>query len=251
MVLSGNTKMNVEEQFRNGLTKFGNPIMICQTGSKAYGLDTPTSDEDYKAVFIPYNEYLIGLKTVEQVKIQEDCWVAHSLAHYVEKMTGQNPTLLELLFIENPLFQNDTWKLLLPELRKLVYRGAFKPYSAYVFSQLHKARFRHPTMKRYALIEEHGYDTKFMSHVARLAVQCTYLMREHYIPVRVPEPHRSEIMKIKTGIMDRNETLVYCEELDKQMKEAYDNSTLPTSIDINRFEKETYIPLMKRIISVS
>ncbi len=241
---------NVVREFNEGLTKFGSPILICQTGSKAYGLDTPLSDDDYKGIFIPNLEYLIGLKTVDQVRINEDCWVAHSIEHYVHKMIGQNPTLLEILFIEDSLLETDTWKnILKPAFRQLVYRGAFKPYSAYVLSQLNKARFRHPSMKRYELIQEHGYDTKYMSHVARLAVQCMYLMREHYIPVRVPEPYRSDVMKIKLGQMNKAEALVYCEEMDRKMKEAYDNSTLPTSIDINQFERETYIPLIKRIIN--
>jgi hypothetical protein len=228
---------------------FGYPIIIAQTGSRAYGLETETSDWDYRGVFIPKNEYIIGLKTVEQIKVLEDCWVCHSLEHYVEKMIGQNPTLLELLFVDSYMYTHPIWNELLPELRKLVYAHAFKPYSAYVLSQLNKARFRHPTMKRYELIQEHGYDTKFMSHVARLAVQCTFLMRDGYIPVKVPEPFRSEIMQIKLGLMDKHEALLYCEDLDKKMHEAYTQTKLPKSIDINKFEREVYMPLMKRIIN--
>lgn len=242
-------KPEIEQEFREKLKNFGRPIVILQTGSKAYGLDTPNSDDDMRGVFIPHNKYLIGLQNVEQVKIHGDCSVMHSLSHYVHKMVGQNPTLLELLYIEKPIYTTDIWETLKPELRKLVYRGAFKPYSAYVFSQLQKMRFRQPTEKRLELVQAHGFDTKYASHIARLAVQCTYLMREHYIPVIVPEPYRAEILKIKTGGMNKHDTLMYCEELDKQMKEAYDNSTLPTSINIDKFEREVYIPLMKRLIT--
>lgn len=243
--------MNVVEEFADRLNEFGYPILICQTGSKAYGLDTPTSDDDMRGIFIPNNEYLIGLKTVDQVKIHGDCSVMHSLSHYVHKMIGQNPTLLELLYIEEPIYSNNIWHELKPELKKLVYKQAFKPYSAYIMSQLQKMRFRQPTEKRLELVQNFGYDVKYASHTARLAIQCIYLMKEHYIPVLVPEPYKSEIMKIKTGQMNKHEALVYCEELDIKMKEAYDNSTLPTSIDINRFERDVYIPLMKRVINES
>lgn len=242
-------KANIEQEFRDKLVNFGYPIMICQTGSRAYGLETTASDYDYKGVFIPKNEYLIGLKTVNQVKVNDDCWVCHSLAHYVDKMIGQNPTLLEVLFIEERIYTSPIWEAILPELRKLVYKEAFKPYSAYIFSQLQKVRFRQPSAKRLELIQEYGYDTKYMSHVARLAIQCTYLMREHYIPVRVPESHRSDVMNIKLGKWDKHTALTYCEGLDRELKEAYNVSTLPTSIDINKFEREVYIPLIKRLIN--
>lgn len=244
--------MDVKDRFKESLINFGSPIMICQTGSKAYGLDTPLSDDDYKAIFIPHTKHLIGLEKVEQVKIQGDCWVAHSVGHYVKRMIGQAPSLLELLFTEGVDFETYSWRdILKPALKKLVYKDAFIPYSEYVKSQLYKARNSKVTEKRQDLILEHGYDTKFMSHVARLAVQCMYLMREHYIPVRVPEPYRNEVLKIKTGKMNKHEALVYCEELQKIMNDAHANSTLQTSIDVDSFEKDVYIPLLKQSINES
>lgn len=239
--------MNVVEQFKEKLLPFGVPLVIHQVGSHAYGLNTETSDEDFRGIFLPLPEYVIGLKTVEQVKILGDDWVSHNIQQFVHILIKQNPTFMELLFIENPIYKLPMWDDILPHLKTLIHRGAFKPYSAYVRSQLAKSD-REFIGKRRERAEALDYCPKFMAHTARLAVQGTYLMREGYIPVKVPEPFRTDIMKIRRGTLPRTEVLSYCDELDKKMHEAYKNSTLPESIDINKFEKEFYIPLMKKFV---
>ena len=50
-------------------------ILECISGSKAYGLDTPTSDTDIKGVFIlPKAEYY-GLNYIPQVNNETRCCV--------------------------------------------------------------------------------------------------------------------------------------------------------------------------------
>jgi hypothetical protein len=152
--------------------------------------------------------------------------------------------MLEFLFIE-PILKFAHWDTLRKELKKLITKGAFIPYSAYVRSQLNKAKHREPIGKRAELIAEMGYDTKFMSHTARLAVQCVCLMETGEIPVRVPEPFRSEILKIKLGQVTKDEATIYCEDLDVKMHQAYQKTHLPESVNINKFEKDVFIPLMR------
>lgn len=236
----------VIKEFFEKTRPFGIPIAICQTGSHAYGLNTATSDEDYKGVFIPNPKYLFGVDKVEQLKVKGDDWVCHEIRQFVSIIRKQNPTMMEFLFME-PIYTSEQWEALREPLRGLITREAFKPYSAYVLSQLTKAKFRQPIAKRSELIEKFGYDTKFMSHVARLAVQCIYLMTTAAIPVRVPEPHRTHVLKIKNGELTKEEAIAYCEELDKQMHDAYVCSVLPKTVDFQAFEYEVFIPIMKEI----
>lgn len=240
--------MNVIETFHQSLEPFGVPIVIYRVGSHAYGLNTPDSDEDFRGIFIGDAEYQLGLQKVEQVRIKEDDWVCHEIKQFIHILIKQNPTIMELLFIESPVYTTLFWDNLKPLLKGLISKESFKPYSAYVLSQLTKAKFRNPSEKRLELIQQFGFDTKYMSHVARLAIQCIYLMRDGHIPVKVPEQFRNDVMNIKMGKVTKEEALAYCEDLDKKMYEAYKVSTLPEKADIKNFENNIYIPLMKQIV---
>ena len=240
-------KLEICGQFERGVENFGCPIMIAQVGSHAYGLNTPSSDEDYRGVFFPLEKYVYGLQTVEQVKVKGDDWVCHDIRQYVKLLLKQNPTIMELLFIppaELVLCVKD-WLDFLPHLKKLVTKKAFLPYSAYVRAQLQKAINRQPVGKRSRVVEELGYDTKFMSHCARLAVQCIALMQTGEIPVRVPLEYRGNIMAIKENKVEKSEAIAYIEGLDSKMHEAYKQSVLPEIADVETFESQVFMPYMK------
>lgn len=226
---------------------FGRPIMITQTGSRAYGLETETSDFDFRGCLIPNMDYLLGLKTVEQVKIEGDCHVCHDIRQFIKIALRQNPTILEMLFME-PIYKTALWDRICTELRKTITKKAFLPYNAYVMSQMRKGKSRQPIGKRKEGVDALGMDAKFVSHVARLAVQCKSLMETGIIPIVVPEPHRTQIRAIKEGVMPKEEAFMYCEKLNVEMYEAYKASKLPESFDINAFERDFYIPLMKDLV---
>lgn len=230
--------------FMDKCKPFGEPIVICEVGSRAYGLSTPESDFDYRAVFLPNIEYLIGLKKVEQIQIKEEDWVATELRRFCSIIIKQNPTMLEMLYIDAPIYETDIWRELKTELKKLVTKKAFIPYNAYVQSQKLKLINRNPIAKRKDLIDKFGYDVKFSSHMLRLSVQCQFLMRDGYIPVKVPEPYRSLIMEVKNGQWTKELVLKYAEELDKESYTAYQNSKLPETCDVEVFERDCLIPLL-------
>jgi predicted nucleotidyltransferase len=47
--------------------KEGKIIFKCRTGSHLYGLNNENSDEDFVGVFIPNEEYILGLKNIDEV----------------------------------------------------------------------------------------------------------------------------------------------------------------------------------------
>lgn len=72
-------------------------ILECISGSKAYGLDTPTSDTDIKGVFIlPKAEYY-GLNYIPQVNNETNDIVFYELGRFMELLSLNNPNILELL----------------------------------------------------------------------------------------------------------------------------------------------------------
>lgn len=70
-------------------------------GSQAYGLATPTSDEDRGGVFICPPENILGLRSnyVEQVADEKGDTVFYEFGRWVELLLKANPTALESLFI--------------------------------------------------------------------------------------------------------------------------------------------------------
>lgn len=67
------------------------------SGSKAYGLDLPSSDTDIKGIFyLPKNQFY-GLDYVPQLNDEKNDEVYYELKRFVELLNKNNPNLLELL----------------------------------------------------------------------------------------------------------------------------------------------------------
>jgi len=92
-------------------------ILLALTGSNSYGLALPSSDKDYKGIFIAPKEYYLGTKNIEQ---KDKGWneqgnggftqldnnkdtVLYELRKYIMLASKCNPNILELLF-ERPDF---------------------------------------------------------------------------------------------------------------------------------------------------
>ena len=72
-------------------------ILECISGSKAYGLDTPSSDTDIKGVFILPKSTFYGLEYVPQVNNETNDIVFYELRRFMELLAQNNPNILELL----------------------------------------------------------------------------------------------------------------------------------------------------------
>ncbi|MEC4894415.1 MAG: nucleotidyltransferase domain-containing protein [Oscillatoria sp. PMC 1051.18] len=130
-------------------------ILLALVGSQAYGTATPTSDRDYKGIFIAPKEYYLGFKTIEQKdagwqseagsglfpfldKVQ-DC-VAYELRKFLTLIGNNNPNILEILWLD-PEF----YLYLTPLGERLIYyredflsqkvRGSF---AGYAYAQIKK-----------------------------------------------------------------------------------------------------------------
>ncbi len=84
--------MSIEELKERGLI-----ILECISGSKAYGLDTPTSDTDVKGVFLLPKEEFYGLTYTPQVSNPSNDIVYYELRRFMELLSVNNPNILELL----------------------------------------------------------------------------------------------------------------------------------------------------------
>ena len=115
-------------------------IYECISGSRAYGLDVPTSDTDIKGVFLlPQNE-IYGLNYIPQVANETNDEVYYELGRFIDLLKKNNPNILELLATpedkilhKHPLIDKIKPALFLSKICKDSFGG-------YAFQQVKKAR---------------------------------------------------------------------------------------------------------------
>jgi len=122
------------------LKKSGNIIFECISGSRAYGLDTATSDTDIRGVFIAPKEQFYGLHYVDQVNDETNDVVYYELKKFIGLLLKNNPNIIELLNMpeECVLYRDPLFDLLKKEcfLSKLCKNT----FANYAFTQIKKAR---------------------------------------------------------------------------------------------------------------
>lgn len=127
--------MTIEE-----LKKSGSIIFESISGSRAYGLDTATSDTDIRGVFILPKEKFYSLNYVGQVNNDTNDIAYYELNKFIELLTKNNPNIIELLNVpdeciryKHPVFDSIKKEDFLSKLCK-------NTFANYAFTQIKKAR---------------------------------------------------------------------------------------------------------------
>ncbi len=122
------------------LKSSGHIIFECISGSRAYGLDIPSSDTDIRGVFILPKVAFYSLNYVGQVNNETNDIVYYELRKFIELCAKNNPNILELLNIpehcvlyKHPVFDSIKTELFLSKLCK-------NTFANYAFTQIKKAR---------------------------------------------------------------------------------------------------------------
>ena len=84
--------MNIDDLKEKGLI-----ILESISGSRAYGLETPTSDTDIKGVFILPKKDFYSLDYIPQVSNPSNDIVYYELGRFIELLSVNNPNIIELL----------------------------------------------------------------------------------------------------------------------------------------------------------
>ncbi len=127
--------MTIDELKNKGLI-----ILECISGSRAYGLDTPTSDTDIKGVFLLPKEDFYGLDYTPQVSNPTNDIVYYEFGRFMELLSLNNPNILELLntpkeavLIKHPFLDEINSELILSKLCK-------NTFGKFALSQIKKAK---------------------------------------------------------------------------------------------------------------
>ena len=116
-------------------------IFTCRAGSHAYGLNTATSDQDTRGVFVGQPANLIGLYPVEHCEYDGD-YMVYELRKFINLAKDCNPNIIELLYIDERdiLFSTGAWQQLRERRDLFLTRRAKHTFSGYATAQLKKIR---------------------------------------------------------------------------------------------------------------
>ena len=111
-------------------------------GSKAYGLDLPTSDTDIRGIYLQANEYLLGNGYKEQVNDKKNDIVYYELNRFVNLLSQNNPNIIENLFVpkDKVLHFDKKLKPLYDNRYKFLTKRIKYTFGGYAISQIKKAR---------------------------------------------------------------------------------------------------------------
>lgn len=122
------------------LKKSGNIIFECISGSRAYGLDTQSSDTDIRGVFILPEDDFYSLDYIGQVNNESNDIVYYELRKFIDLCANNNPNILEMLNVpercvlyQHPLFKMISMNLFLSKQCELSFAN-------YAYAQIKKAR---------------------------------------------------------------------------------------------------------------
>ena len=115
-------------------------LLECISGSRAYGLSTPSSDTDIKGVFLfPKNEFY-GLKYIEQISNESNDIVFYELGRFMELLSVNNPNILELLNTPSQSIINRTPIFDLIDSSKILSKKCRDTFGKFAISQIKKAK---------------------------------------------------------------------------------------------------------------
>lgn len=217
-----------------------NIILEGVTGSTAYGLATENSDVDIKGVYLnPTKKVLsIGYDPQHTTKDNADPdWVYHEVGKFMKLVMSGNPTVTELLYLDEYTKLTPVGQLLIDNRDAfLSTKAVMNAYRGYAFSQAKRLNNRtEQGMDGY----DSGLKNRFAKHTRhcfRLLMQARQLLETGTLDVKVTPEQREHLFAMGEKTADE-----VVQEFMKQDKE-FDNivSVLPDEPDMERLNKLLY-----------
>lgn len=233
-------------------------ILRCQVGSQAYGLALEASDRDEKGVCVePFEAYCTLGGKFDQFEFRSAAertgksdapseagdldLTIYSLEKFLRLATYGNPNIIELLFISGDSILEATQAG--ADLRDLypaiISRQCGRRYLGYMEAQKQRLLGERGQMRvtRTDLIEAHGYDTKYLSHVLRLGYQGVELLETGRLVLPLVGEVRDNLLAVKTGKWSLNEGLQLVGDLEMKVKDLVKDGPIRDQPDLPMVEK--------------
>lgn len=240
--------------------------LICSYlgGSHLYGLNTPTSDEDVRYVFLNTElGQVIGLDRMEHIDRRsktEDSF-GMELRGFLGLLRKTNTQVLELLYAPESAFDMldmEFKRLVLGQRNRFIDSDRFfKSLLGYIFTERRLALGERPGEiggKRHDQVIKYGYSPKNMVQLFRLAYCGIEFFRSGNFPTNIKEYNPEiweRLMKIKTQpeLFNPQELVDETVALEGVLGAAYDASSIRYKFDLeyaNWVCASMYEPILQR-----
>ena len=221
------------------ITEQGTILKII-SGSYMYGTNTPNSDKDYIGICIPTKDYIIGMHRFEQLEERtnpsnsdkknskaDNDYTCYSLSKFIKLAYDNNPNILEVLFApkESIVYCDNLGKHLLEHRKLFVSKRAYYKFMGYAIAQKRKLITKQSEGLRAKIVEKHGYDTKYASHLIRLLYFGIEILRTGELIF--PTEHRRYLIQIKNGEWSLSQIIGKAAYLENYLDESLKSSSLP------------------------
>lgn len=171
-----------------------NIILEGVTGSVAYGLNTANSDVDIKGVYLLPTQKVLSLRFNPQKTTKDHVdpdWVYHEVGKFMKLVTAGNPTVTELLFLNDYTVMTPIGQLLIDNRNLfLSTRAVMDSYRGYAKSQALRLNNRtEQDLEGYASSLKNRF-SKHTRHCFRLLLQARQLLETGTLQVKVTELER-------------------------------------------------------------
>lgn len=245
-------------------------ILLVEVGSTAHGTGIPGGEDyDQLGVVVEAPDQVLGLDergflTVMQRTQPEGSpsgpgdvdRTLYSLRRFIRLAASGNPSILMSLWapIDHATAEGHELQAL---AAAFVGRHVVPRYRGYMASQARKllgTSGRPPTDRqptpREQLIAEHGYDTKFAMHCARLGYQCQELMSTGSLQLPIQGEPAEWLRAVRRGDIPFEEWWTTVLRLDRELAELETDESLPPGADLGRIDAwstQTHRSLWERL----
>jgi hypothetical protein len=211
--------------------------IVSVVGSRMRGTEKPDSDWDRFGVCVEPLSVALGVHGFQQFARQDgDSDISvYGLRRACQLAEKGNPSLIENLFCRENELPERAWyaRAVGEEIRaKLIElcrsRKTLANFGGYLRAQANRLeQGTNPEGKRAALVEEHGYDTKFAAHAVRLGLQGLEFAGTGEIQLPLSEENKGIVNDVLAGEYELSDVIDSIELIDHRLSLAIEACDWP------------------------
>lgn len=203
-------------------------VLEAVVGSHAYGMNGPDSDIDTAGVFVVPTETILGLFPYKESIVKNDGidktedpdTSYHEVKKFINLVASGNPTVTEMLWLDNYSVLSPEMKLLVEGREELLSQNVRDRYLGYALGQF----------KRFSATGDFGSDLKKRQHknarhIRRLVIQAEGILTTGKLQVRLTPEQKAKCFEFAHALINFPE-----ETTESMFREIERVRSLPTDL---------------------
>jgi len=180
-----------------------------------------------KKNFICYQKHHIFDKDARGGKGRQYDLNCYNIVHFFHLCMENNPNMVASLFLpaECIVHTSIVGNMVREKRHIFLHKGCWHRFKGYAYSQLSKMETKSPEAgsRRAALVEEHGFDTKFACHLVRLIYEVEQILTTGDLDLR---RNSEELKSIRRGEWTAKKIKAFFAEKEKALETIYEECTI-------------------------